>query len=65
MEEHFHDMDYVINLIFPNVNESGYVKSFIIILNEYIKLFNNASDEDVKIYTINKLYGILYTNTDS
>ena len=54
MEEHLHDMEYVINLIFPNDNESDYVKSFInclmIILNyiithrekmlKYIQLIN-------------------------
>ena len=60
MEEHLHDMEYVINLIFPNDNESDYVKSFIKLLNDYIKLYNNTSREDVKIYTINKLYGIVF-----
>ena len=59
MEEHLHDMEYVINLIFPNDNESDYVKFFIKILNDYIKLYNNTSREEVKIYTINKLYGIV------
>jgi len=64
MEEHLHDMEYVINLIFPNDNESDYVKSFIKILNDYIKLYNNTSREDVKIYTINKLYGFVFPPTN-
>ena len=63
MEEHLHDMEYVIKLIFPNDNESDYVKSFIKLLNDYIKLYNNTSREDVKIYTINKLYGIVFPST--
>ena len=64
MEEHLHDMEYVINLIFPNDNESDYVKAFIKLLNDYIKLYNNTSREDVKIYTINKLYGIVFPSTN-
>ena len=44
MEEHLHDMD----LIFPNDNESDYVQFFIKILNDYIKLNNNTTREDVK-----------------
>ena len=42
MEEHLHDMEYVINLLFPNDNESDYVKNNINQLNYSINYYNEV-----------------------
>ena len=42
MEEHLNEMDYIINIKCRNDNESDFVNSFIQLLNDNVKLYNNA-----------------------
>ena len=42
MEEHLNDMDYAINLLYPNDNESDYVKYNINQLNFSINYYNEV-----------------------
>ena len=50
------DTNFCIEMIEFLPYETGYVQSYLKILNDYIKTFNNTSNLSVRIYVINKLY---------
>ena len=64
MEANANDSNYSIELIEFSPYETGYVQSYMKILNDYIKTFNNSNNLSVKIYVINKLYQLLYPNSE-
>ena len=64
MEECADDSNYIVELIEILKYETIYIQSYFRIINDYIKTFNNSNNFSVKIYVINKLYQLLYPNSE-
>ena len=64
MEGNIDNICHVMEMVEVSPYETQYVQSYFKILNDYMKTFNNTSNLSVKIYVINKLYQLLYPNSE-
>ena len=65
MEDYTDDTNYVVELLEISNYETSYVQSYLKIINDYIKSFNISNNFSQRIYVINKLYKLLYPNTEN
>ena len=64
MEDYTDDTNYVVELLEISKYETSYIQSYLKIINDYIKSFNISDNLIQRIYAINKLYQLLYPNSE-
>ena len=64
MEEYTDDTNHVVELLEISKYETSYIQSYLKIINDYIKSFNISNNLSQRIYVINKLYQLLYPNSE-
>ena len=65
MEDYTDVTNYVVELLEISKYETSYIQTYLKIINDYIKPFNTSNNFSQRIYVINKLYQLLYPNSES